>query len=525
LAAAKLRYDTLLFKNRQSGIDVRKTVLKIAEARRAEVTHPDSICRQFEALDEARVALIQRAKYLNVAKGEHAGEPKKFAFDYLHIDDKLSSSQRFAQKQDASTDKRKSRPVSRASTSRKKSSSIARGSESKGSQLIKLNDGSLLGQIDAIGVELIQKATTQATDYYASFKVRKVPITRPDKIPALIKDCIDRVRAKWNEIIASAPEINELAAEDLLATVTDASVSTRASLSSMSEHFDMIYFDIVSGERANLGQDFSLTRSQQIEEQNAHRAQLNIRTANANSPNLWIDLSQAEHKRQEAEKSLIAGYRTHVFELETNTAKLFITKLQDFTLLLLDLLDGFIFPEDIQCRPPPPNSTEHPTLRAMLKDQQRKGANPELIPDRVFWTRPWPPLNQTIPAIEAVAQILSAEKPPEDAPPPVPAKTSPKRPVPKKRDQKAAPVVVDRASTPTSLATSLHRAVIIERNKLFESYEKAVGERLENFKDEIEAVQDECYAFHRFWGHCTRVLHLPKVKIETPSPVTPKKRS
>jgi hypothetical protein len=236
---AKLHFDTLLFKNSKAEIDTRRSVAKIAEARAAVLDHQGSIERQFEAIEDARIALIQRAKYLSAIRAEFPVERKKFWCDFQHVEAKAGTPQKSSQKQDPTADRRKARPVSLQAVVRKKSEA----KDPKAPPPSKYVERSLLYEIEAMGVYLIQKARVRAKEYYHEMKMRKGGITRRDKIPGQIKDFIDQVRAKLSQIIIEAAEINEVSAEELSTTVTEAHVSSRASLSSMWEHFHVIYFE------------------------------------------------------------------------------------------------------------------------------------------------------------------------------------------------------------------------------------------------------------------------------------------
>jgi hypothetical protein len=78
-----------------------------------------------------------------------------------------------------------------------------------------------LTQTSALGLEVIAKAAAIANEYYSQLRAHKFAITRPQKIPLSLSECVEKVRTRWKQIIVNAAELNAKAAEDLLAVVCE----------------------------------------------------------------------------------------------------------------------------------------------------------------------------------------------------------------------------------------------------------------------------------------------------------------
>jgi hypothetical protein len=495
LADAKLRYDSLLFRSDQSAADLVRIVSGIEESRSLELDNQPSILRQFEALDKARVAILIRAKYLNALTTDIPVEPKKMVINFVHND--LSASANAILRQDTATDKRKARPVSRMQPTKRKPPT-----KSDPKQPPKAFEGSLSTQIDALGLEVIAKATAIANEYYSQLRARKFAITRPQKIPPSLSECVERVRTRWKQIIVNAAELNAKAAEDLLAVVCEAVVSCRRSILSMLDHLFDFYQQLGSENRSEIESSFRRSHSEQMRLRDAHWKRLNMQRANRES------MSSAEGDRREPDNKIIDEYRIRMFNSEVDCSKLFVAKLHEFTCSLLDLLDSFVFPEDITCRAPSLNSQDRPTLRARLKDQQRRKANPDNVNGRAFYVRAWPQMQAMIATAEQLLQIVAAESRPAEAPPA--QTTSPAaaraRRTPRRKIEKTPVDVTPKQFSASSLETQLHRVVIMQRELCYQEFEAKMKARIEQFNQAIQDLKDECATFVAHWNRCTNWL-------------------
>jgi hypothetical protein len=176
-------------------------------------------------------------------------------------------------------------------------------------------EGSLSAQINAIGFDVIAKATAIANEYYSQLKVRKFAITRPQKIPPSVSECVERVRTRWKQIIVNAAELNAKAAEDLMAVVCQTVFSCRRSVISMSEHLFDFYQQLGSENRAEIESSFRRSHGEQMQLRDAHWKRLNIQMADPNRRMDWESISSAEDDRQEHDNKIINEYRIRMFKV------------------------------------------------------------------------------------------------------------------------------------------------------------------------------------------------------------------
>jgi hypothetical protein len=504
LADAQYRYGTLLFRSDQSAADLVRIVSRVEESRNLELDNQPSILRQFEALDDARIAVLRRAKYLNALTTDIPVEPKKMVIDFVHND--LSPSANSTLRQEAAAaDKRKARPVSRMQPAKRKPPT-----KSDSKQQPKAFEGSLSTQIDAIGVEVIAKATAIANEYYSQLKGRKFAITRPQKIPPSVSECAERVRTRWKQIIENAAELNAKAAMDLIAVVCEMVTSCRRSVISMSEHLFDFYQQLGSENRSEIESSFRESHGEQMQLRDAHWKRLNIQMADPNRRMDWESIQCAEGDRRECDDKIINEYRSRMFTSEVDCSKLFVAKLHEFTCSLLDLLDGFVFPEDIVCRDHPPNIQERPTLRGRLKEQQRRKANPENVTGRAFYLRAWPQMTAVMATADQLLQIIATETQPADAPPAQTASpvASRSRKTPRKRVEKAPVDAAPKQFSGSSLETQLHRVVVMQSERCYQEFEAKMKARIEQFNQVIQDMTDESTTFVGHWNRRTNGIGL-----------------
>jgi hypothetical protein len=83
---AQVRFGAFVFRSDHGQRELAQTVERIAAARVADEDHRRVIGGEFEALDDAGLAILSRARFLNSLASEIPGDPKKITIDFLQAD-------------------------------------------------------------------------------------------------------------------------------------------------------------------------------------------------------------------------------------------------------------------------------------------------------------------------------------------------------------------------------------------------------------------------------------------------------
>jgi hypothetical protein len=500
------RYAAMIFRSNQNHLDLKRIVARIESVRKCELDHESSIVAQFEALDEARIAIINRAKFLNVLTNGIPDEPKKLARGFLRAEGQGAAMQ-LQTRPDAPLDRKKQRAVSRQAVAKRKP--VAKVAKEIP---VKVFENSLRAQVDALSAELTAKAAQFAAEYYNALKTRKFAITRPDAIPPTANEFIERVKSRWRAIIQELPTKTARAAEELRTILFEANASSKLSIGSMCGHFTAFHEELGNEQRVAVTEPFRNAHSELLQLRDRHRRLFTPYLSDENNREKWRTAQSNEHERTIAETKLLQEHRIAMFEFEVSRSRFVVGKLHEFAAIMLDLFDGYVFPEDIVCRPPPLDSEPRATLHELLKEQYRKKQNPELAQGRAFWLRAWPGLELLMPTAEALSQTLIREN---TNPAAATANTSPNKGRSRSPKRKTAVVVAAEptaALAPSSLETGLHRSMIIERDRCYRQFEGRLKERMDEFERAIQEMTDGCGKFTEHWNACGQTLGLPQAE-------------
>jgi hypothetical protein len=505
------RYGAMMFRSSQNHLELKRIVARIESARKCELDHDSSIAAQFEALDEARLAILNRAKFLNVLTNEIPSEPKKLTPGFLRAEGQSVVPAQSLARPDATLDRKKQRAASRQSTKRKPAAKVPKEIP------VKVFENSLQAQVDALSAEIANKAAQFATEYYNALKMRKFPITRPDAIPPTLNEFVERAKSRWRAIIQELPMKTARAAEELRTIIFEANGSSKLSIASMCNHFIALHEKLGHEKRLVVTEPFETVHGQQIDLRDRHRRLFTPYLADENNRERWSTAQSDEHERITAEKKLLHEHRIAMFDFEISRSKFVVGKLHEFATVMLDLLDGYVFPEDITCRPPPLDSEPRATVHELLKEQYRKKQNPELAQGRAFWVRAWPALELLLPTAENLSHVLTRENANSTG---AVQSTSPNKSR-SRSPKRTSPVIVNPESTiafaPTSLETGLHRSMIIERDRCYHEFETRLRDRMETFEGRLQEMTDGCEQFTEHWNACSRTLGLPQAEESKPT--------
>lgn len=533
-AEAKSKLDTLIFKNKQNEADVKRIIEKVQLSRNKSDDPQLAIEKEFENLEAMRIAILKRARFLNFLKskisfdsipfsinlGNELGEAEKLIYDNSLLSArKPQNNRRFSQA--------KTRPDSakKVTTSRTKAE--------QANEVLQ----TIQGQVDSIGSEMITKLTPVINEYYASLKQRKYQITRPTLIPAVANECIDQNKKLWEKTMSIMPKILEDCCRCFKNQIQR---STEVALESVPIIYSLylkFYDNHLIDSHEKIESDFKVEFSQVIKEKEEHRKKLDPKMVDDNNSKMLKELMDAEVVRRQNEIDLVKHYNFAILNNEYKEMQLFIGHLPLVTRVLLQTFDAFVLPEDLTDY----NATkgnnksgienvQRMTLKEMLKEKERRAMNPVNDPVRPFAQKTWPTMNSImsplVPFVTQFAEQIAAGSlniPSANSTLQLTSnasiasitsttntntsrkgqKRSRKADSRKKDESKNAEELVNEKLPPqSSLESSLHRGVIIERNNCYNEYESKLSQRVEKFNSYIHSIEQEGEAFDEHWKHC-----------------------
>ena len=506
---AKQRLDSLMFHSRQAEITVTQTIDTLADAGKVAVDPQTMIDKYFSLLENMRMTILQRAKFLSALKSKMVAEPITFKCI-------LSKSVTESEKLGGETES----PI-RQRSGRKSSIKIRPDSQSKpGGRMQKKREavqasaevlGTMQGQVDNIGNEMVQKLTPTINAYYTQLKQTKSTTSRPDQIPPNANECIERVKARWRETTTGVPAFLKESATVLGNQVARSAEVAKGIVDKVYELFTRYYTDTIMIKRDEMQREFDGTLQQLAKERREHRDALKPPLADSNNVEALKQLLEEERCRRERERHIVNEYGDSVYIAEGKSMKMFIEHIPIVTRTFLQMFDSFVLPEDLF-----EAKIENPrrlTLRELLKEQQRKATNPAPSSDygRPFALKQWPTvLSVMTPMIDVQLSNHNRDDLSSVLLPSSRRGTARRKKVGDRASAKAQDMKLfasaDKLPTQTSLETPIHRSTVLTRNQSYNEYETALGTRIDEFRAYMDSLRNENNQFFEHWKVCVKQL-------------------
>ena len=367
------------------------------------------------------------------------------------------------------------------------------------------------GQVDNIGNEMVQKLTPTINAYYLQLKQTKSTITRPDLIPPNANECIERVKARWRETTTGVPAFLKESATVLGNQVARSADVAKGIIEKVYELFTRYYTDTIMIKRDEMQREFNGTLQQLEKEKREHRDALKPPLADSNNVEALKQLLEEERCRREREKHIVNEYGDSVYIAEGKSMKMFIEHIPIVTRTFLQMFDAFVLPEGLF-----EAKIENPrrlTLRELLKEQQRRAANPIPSSDfgRPFALKQWPTvLSVMTPMIDVQLSNHNRDDLSSVLLPSSRRGTARRKKVSDRASAKAQDMKLfasaDKLPTQTSLETPIHRSTVLTRNQSYSEYETALGTRIDEFKAYMDSLRNENNQFFEHWKVCVKQL-------------------
>ena len=482
---ARARYESLCFRNKQSENDVVLSLNHVKEAQTMNLPPQDLINKQFEVIDLFRLLVIRRSKFLGILKSNIPSDPILVNIDLTNDEDGKES-----------PEERKKKLVARQRTKK-----LARNANS-GSQVMRNHGpalelgGSLRKQIDLIGADMIDQAKSIASNYYKKLKARKFEITRSE-IESDQKKCLAAMKKQWGNIISNSDSIVQSSGEHLAQQIINSVQVVRDSVTVIFNSLDAYYDQYISETESDLFERFENELSVFSKKRETMKSKLTARLADPNNLPILQSLIRDEQARELEESQLISSFYSTLTEIENSSMRSFTSRLPIVVKATLKMFDAFVLGDDlVSC---PVENAQRAPLAQMIKDQVRRlNGNEPFDPNRPFRIRHWPQLNTVMPAIESVLSEMNK-----------PTSQTTSRRGRRTATQKTKPVaeqVPEKTDQQVSLDTGLSRAVIVERNRIYERYEQALSLRLAKLRTRHEELTQKSQQQNQNWRLCVLAL-------------------
>lgn len=442
------------------------------------------------------------------------------------------------------------------------SSSNSQNNNNESQKLIPLKS-----QFDKIESDFNATVLKLATEYYNNLKTRKMQITRPDQIPEQQQDCIDKYNEIWKNTTKSFQEVISKSTTVFQTQVQNAGNISREMQKILYQVFSSFYIEQILKDKSDVQNQFDQRMAELMKEKEKHKTMMNANSADSNQINEFKKLIDEENDRVLKETDAITVFNIQNIECEYRNMTLFTTNLPIFTAKLLNLFDRFIQIDDMSTNSNVSKGIERKTMRELMKEKTRKSAT-SLSNDpngRPFHIRDWPTLpsimepiiNSNQRAQQSALQSVEILKNIGVRPSSSSAlntfasgattalklgnnqidpqnlnsssninTTSNSNLIAKKKKATLKGSGTTNASTSgmklqpiddnnqkqmmavvKGLDTALNRGVIIERNKCYEDYEKALSKRIDEFEKYIQSLKEETESFMKYWQTCIADLN------------------
>ena len=487
---AKSKYDTLIFRNKQQEQEIDKLIEALENALAIKDEPQQVIILEFESLERLRIALIKRAKYLSLLKSDISHDPIGFNIDLsttLNTPEHENSLQ-------SPNDKKKNK-ARQKSLPNKAKLNLTQKKPSEQDIL-----GTMQGQIDQIGSNLINSATKTVNDYFENLKKTKTVIARTKEIPPNPNDNIQNVKNIWMKTIEESSKIFENSGIKFRSQIARSITLTREATTLIYDNFGQYYYQNSVSSHQRLKEDIEEKLEKERLQWEINKKMLTPKIADPNNIKALKDLVKNELDREKEEKESIDAFESSVIESERGVMNQFTTHIPMITTSLMSLFDKFPLFEDLVDGPT--ESKERKSLKELLKTKERKASSLPEDPDRPFHCKQWP----TLPY---VMEPMTTIVPPPTPEPVTNSKTSIatlKKKIKKKEKEPIKTLEIESMPPITTIDTQLHRGVIVERNNAFELYQNELKNRIAEFQRNVETMKDETAKFANYWKSAVKAL-------------------
>lgn len=474
---ARTRYESLCFRNKQSENDLAASLNRLKDAQSLNLPPQELINKQFELIDLFRLLVIRRSKFLGILKSKIPSDPILVTMDFSNDDN------------DGEDLKKKPIAKHRGKLSRQNSTIRTQPALDLG--------GSLRKQIDMIGTDMMNQVKSISSNYYKRLKARKFASTRLEIEPDQ-KACLAAMKKQWGNIVSNSASVIQASGECLTSQIMESVSVVRDSVRVIFDSLERHYSLYLSQCETQLSTRFESDMNAYAKKRETFKSKLTARLADANNLTILQSLVKDEEARALEESTLISTWYLSLIQLENSAMRGFTTHLSIAVKALLKIFDAFVISADlINC---PMENCERLTMAQLLKDKFRRENGTEPFDHhRPFRIRTWPQLNVIMTAIEPF--LTDSTAPASQATSRRGRRTTitPK----KKPEQMQEP---EKTVQQTSLDTGLSRAVIVEQNRVYEEYEKALMERLSSVTARRDELRETTKAQTENWRRCVLAL-------------------
>ena len=510
---AKSKLDSLMFKNKQNEYDVNRAIENVTSSRSSLQDPQLAIEKEFETLENMRITILNRAKFLNILKSKFNFDPLPF---HINLGNELTDAERTFSETPQATPKRT--PV-RARTSQVRTRPDSAKKPSKRSVTTEVSSElaqTLNGKIDIIGNELLLKINPTINEFYGSLKARKFQITRPDKLPQTANECLEQNRVKWNEAKLATKKIYEESCHSFRNQVVKAVEIAKSSIPYVYSLYLKYYTEMQKDKHDTIQKAFEEEYNKLNKAREKNRMILKSNIYDENNISQLEELINAEKERKNSEVDTIKSFNENMINSEVKSMQLFIGHLPVITHSFLQKFDQFVLPEDLlpDANAPPLEGTRRLTLKEMLKEKERRENNPVNDPSRPFPQKSWILPNAVM--LPLAQYIVRPNDPAHEKGSAKKAIVRRKRTPDSKRDSRSNSTNsaldigqgTEKLPPLNSLETSLHRNTIFEQNKCYDTYNTALSDRILKFKEYIAKLENKTQEFDNHWRECINTLNV-----------------
>ena len=504
---SKMKYEALLSRSKtmEAEIDILLSKVDVDN----NLNPQDSLADAFLKLEEMRVAFIQRGIFLNLVKSKITADPIEFDFDLTSTEPRESKPSQGNGRASRNVKEKENQSESLKANSKDKSISQKR----KGNAVkltpheLQLQQRSmpLNQQFDLYSSEYTNDIKKKATEYYNSFKTRKLPITRPDRIPEQINELTNNCAEIWKNTTCDFGNFVKDSGLHFRTQVQHCENLSREIQIKMYQIFTNFYLDQVAKERSDAQITFEEEMNQFSIQKDFNKSLIVPKIADGNHNKEIDNVLEKENERTKNQNNLICSFGQQIYDLETKQMNFYLQHLHEFTQTMFSLFDKFLQFDDFK-EGPAGDQAVRKTMKELLKEKARKETKNNDPIGRPFHTRNWPSLCSVMKPL--INPDYPFEKPQSSQTKELPA-SSRSNANTNRRKRSAKPEVAPNVESPSpppmmptanSLDTSLNRGIIIERNNSYQTYENSLSQRIDNFNRYLKSIIEDSKNYTNHWN-------------------------
>lgn len=488
---SRARWSALLARNKQQEAEIDRLLGEdlVAIASRPASESEIALKTIFAKLDAIRIAIVKRGHYLSLLKSNipvdempfnlslvnQAGDP-----EIVPLDTDRKRASRARGKLPAKPPARETKPQKGGKQPQPTSSETPPTMKESADELTK---------------DVIAKATALCTDYYNKLKTRKFDITRPNSIPAQQNECVESMKQWWQDHTSGLKSVTDESCIHFRTQVQNAATSAREVQHVIYDVLGAFYIDVIARERSDIQNAFDGDMRSLTKERRENSDQMGPKLADKNKTKEFNELLALEENRTQREIGVISKFETDTMECEYRQMRLYTSRLGLISAYAMSLFDCFLVLDDLGGGETV--NIQRKTMRELMKEKERRAAAANDPNGRPFHMREWPSLLAVMsPFAEYVSQRANT---PQTASTRASKKSGAKKEADKVNPAEEIPVI-------SGLDTALSRGLIVERNRGYEEYQKALEKRLDDFKVYVQSLRSETEAFSAHWQECIAKL-------------------